>query len=167
VFKLKPLSKDAVGGALTKAERYRLLNEPWQAESICRDVLAIHPDNQEALVTLLLALTDQFDQGASDLNEARDLAGRLAGDYQRAYYAGIVCERQGVALCRKNRPGGSSTAYDWISAAMDWYEQAELIRPPGNDDALLRWNTCARFLARHPDLAPRVEGELSEPLLLE
>jgi hypothetical protein len=167
VFQLKPLSKAAVGAALTKAERYRLLNEPWQAESICRDVLAIDPDNQEALVTLLLALTDQFDQGSSDLNEARELAGRLAGKYQRAYYAGIVCERQGVALCRKNRPGASSASYEWISQAMDWYEQAELIRPPGNDDAPLRWNTCVRFLVRHPDLVPSAEGEVSEPLLLE
>jgi hypothetical protein len=166
VFELKPLSKNAVAAALTKAERYRLLNESWQAESICRDILAVDSENQEAMVMLLLALTDQFDHDSSGLNEARRLATRLAGDYQQAYYAGIVRERQGVSLSRKNQPGASSAAYEWLREAMDLYEKAERIRPPGNDDALLRWNTCARFLDRHPDLASRT-GDVSEPLLLE
>jgi hypothetical protein len=60
VFQLKPLSKNAIPAALVKAERYRLLNEPGEAESICLDVLQIDPGNQDALVMLILALTDQF-----------------------------------------------------------------------------------------------------------
>jgi hypothetical protein len=28
------------------------------------------------------------------------------------------------------------------------------VRPPENDDALLRWNTCARFIMRHPEIKP-------------
>ena len=64
-FELKTLSPEAVPRALEKAERYRLLNEPGEAESICLDALDVEPDNQEALVTLLLALTDQFDTDAA------------------------------------------------------------------------------------------------------
>jgi len=32
---------------------------------------------------------------------------------------------------------------------MRWYERAEGMRPSGNDEAILRWNTCARLLGRH------------------
>ena len=60
MFELKTLSKSAVPAALAQAERYRLLNEPAEAESICLDVLRVEPDNQDALVTLVLSLTDQF-----------------------------------------------------------------------------------------------------------
>ena len=56
MFELKTLSSEAVDRSIEKAERYRLLNEPEEAESICLDVLAIAPDNRHALVTLLLAL---------------------------------------------------------------------------------------------------------------
>jgi hypothetical protein len=49
---------------------------------------------------------------------------------------------------------------------MDWYERAEAIRPPHNDDALLRWNTCARVLARNPQLKPAAE-EHREAILSE
>lgn len=165
MFELKPLSREAIPGALAKAERYRLLNEPWQAESICLDVLRIDPDNQQALVMLLLALTDQFDEGlAGVVAQARELLPRLRGDYERAYYAGIICERQAKARLRKDGPGSGVPAYEWFREAMGWYEKAEAIRPPGNDDALLRWNTCARFLMSHPHLAPGLE-EWVEPYL--
>jgi hypothetical protein len=62
MFELKALSPDSLPTALEKAHRYRLLNEPMEAESICRDILAVAADHQEALVTLLLALTDQFEE---------------------------------------------------------------------------------------------------------
>ena len=74
MFELKPLSKDAIAGALAKAERYRLLNEASEAESICLDVLNIDPANQDALVTLLLALTDQGRPGYDP-----NMAGLVAG----------------------------------------------------------------------------------------
>ena len=60
---LKQLSPQAIPAALEKAERYRLLNEPREAESICLDVLEADPDNQQALITLLLAVTDRFSKG--------------------------------------------------------------------------------------------------------
>ena len=61
MFELKTLAAEAIPRSLEKAERYRLLNEPAEAESICCDILAVEPDNQQAIVTLLLALTDQFE----------------------------------------------------------------------------------------------------------
>jgi muramidase (phage lysozyme) len=67
MFDLKPLSPQAIPGALAKAERYRLLNESWEAESICLDILQIEPDHQDAIVTLLLALTDQFRDGVPNI----------------------------------------------------------------------------------------------------
>ncbi|MEE2900476.1 MAG: hypothetical protein VX815_18600, partial [Gemmatimonadota bacterium] len=60
---LKPLSADAVPVALAKAEHYRLLNEPEEAESICIDILEVDPEHQKALINLLLARTDQFKEG--------------------------------------------------------------------------------------------------------
>src|ERR1041385_7440904 len=104
-FNLKPLSQEAVPRALSKAERYRLLNEPGEAESICRDALEADPDNQEALVTLLLALTEQFDDDATlAVKEAESCAGRIRGDYERAYYTGIVWERRARARLRRGMP---------------------------------------------------------------
>src|ERR1700693_4011122 len=89
---LMPVSWEGIPGALAKAEHYRFLNEPWQAESICRDVLAIDPHNQTALILLVLSLTDQFEQGFSS-KEALRIVGSLPNEYHRAYYSGIVHER--------------------------------------------------------------------------
>src|ERR1700719_3896644 len=95
---LKQLSKEAIPAALEKAERYRLLNEPAEAESICLDVLKTDPENQQAIVTLLLAVSDRFSKGygVSD-TQARELLVRLKGDYERVYYAGILAERRAKA----------------------------------------------------------------------
>jgi hypothetical protein len=148
-IKLKAISPDGIPHALEKAERYRLLNDPAQAESICRDVLAVDRDNQDALRALILALTDQF--GASGAGgaarEARDHIMQLADEYERAYYTGIVYERETRAyLERKNVV--RSAAYDGFRHAMEWYERAEALRPPGNVDAVLRWNSCVRAIER-------------------
>src|SRR5574341_2557695 len=109
MFELKPLSREAVPRALEKAERYRLLNEPVEAESIARDVLTLDPANQKALVMLLLALTDQFAAGRGDTEAARALLPRLEGDYERSYYAGIVCERRAKAHHERSSPGSNFT----------------------------------------------------------
>lgn len=166
-FTLKPLSKDAIPSALAKAERYRLLNEPGEAESICLDVLEIDPHNEEASVMLLLALTDQFphDSSAKTVSRANDLAAGLADEYDRAYYAGIVRERRARAVLQRDRYGAASTAIEWLREAMDYYERAEAIRPAHNDDALLRWNTCARMLMELPATVPDLHEP--EPLQLE
>jgi len=163
MFELKPISRDAIPEALAKVERYRLLNEPWQAESICLDVLRIEPDHPGALTMLLLSLTDQFGKGVSAAR-ARELIPRLAGEYERAYYSGIICERWAESLLRQGSPGAGFAAYQSMREAMDHYEHAGTTRPAGNDDALLRWNTCARILMRNPELRPRGE-EAFEPAL--
>jgi hypothetical protein len=166
MFDLKPLSPEAVERALEKAERYRLLNEPAEAESICEDVLNVAPGNQEALVTLLLALTEQFEgEGRADaVPRAREVVGRLEGEYARAYFSGIVCERRAKAQFKQGGPGSGTVAYESFRQAMAWYEKAEAVRPAGNDDALLRWNTCARILERSPSLVPAPKETLEQPL---
>jgi hypothetical protein len=166
-FTLKPMSKDAVPSALAKAERYRLLNEPGEAESICLDVLQIDPDNEEALVMLLLAVTDQFphDSSARTVSRANELAARLGTDYDRAYYSGIIRERRAKAVLQRDRFGAAAVAIEWLREAMTFYERAESIRPTHNDDSLLRWNACARLLMELPAPAPDLHEP--EPLQLE
>jgi hypothetical protein len=159
---LKPLSKEAIPAALEKAMRYRLLNEPGEAESICLDVLKADPENQEAIVTLLLALTDRFTKGygVSD-TQAKELLSRIKSEYDRAYYTGIFSERRAKTKLTQNTPGCRFQAYDLFRDAMHWFEKAETLRPPGHDDALLRWNTCARIIERNK-LVPREEEERIE-----
>ena len=158
MFELKRLSRDAVPAALEKAERYRLLNEPLEAESICRDILEVDPENQEALVILLLALTDQFDERLGDAVEpAREALSQLRDDYSRLYYSGILCERRAKAHLKRGGPRSVQSAYGWFREAMEHYEKAIELRPPHNDDALLRWNTCARVLMGNAKLAPEQE----------
>lgn len=157
-YTLKPITPSGVAGALAKAERYRLLNDPEGAESICLDVLAVDPVNQPALVTLLLARTDQIAYTlGTGVAKARELLPQLADGYERAYYAGLICERRGQAQLRSTTIGAASAAYEWFIEAMERYEEAERIRPPGNDDAILRWNACARVLNDNPEMAPRAE----------
>ena len=157
MFDLKPLHPDAVPAALAKAERYRLLNEPSEAESICLDILAVDPDNQPARITLLLALTDQFNETAGAHNGAREVVAGLASEYDRAYYAGIVAERRAKAQFARAGAAASAGVYDWLIEAMQHFERAETLRHPGNDDARLRWNACVRFMHRHPQLRASVE----------
>jgi hypothetical protein len=165
-FELKRLSPEALPGALEKAHLYRLLNEPSEAESICRDILDVDSEFHDALVTLLLALTDQFDtDAASAFGEARKVVERITNAYAHAYYSGIVYERRAKTLYH-SVPGTGPRAYEWLREAMTWYEKAEQLRPAGNDDALLRWNACARLLMRDQHLMPATE-ERGEPLFLE
>jgi hypothetical protein len=163
MFQPKPITKDAIPAALQKAERYRIINDPTSAESICLDVLAISPKNQQALVILLLAITDQFGSAPTEgVRRAREVLPRLGDEYRRAYYAGIICERCAKAQLRSGAPKAGEMAYQWMREAMSWYEKAEALRPAGNDEAILRWNTCGRLLARNPHLKPGAE----EPVTL-
>jgi len=157
MFEFKPLSIEAVPAALEKAMRYRLLNEPGEAESISEDVLRVEPENQQALVILLLAVTDRFGKSYGvGMAKAQDILPRLRDPYERAYYAGIIRERQAKVQLQRGNPGSSFEAYEFLRDAMACYEKAEALRPPGNDDALLRWNACARIIMRN-GLAPRTE----------
>jgi hypothetical protein len=163
MFEPKPISQEGVPRALQKAERYRVINDPSSAESICLDVLTVSPENQQALMTLLLAITDQFDAGPMEgVRRAREVLPRLDDEYKRAYYGGIICERCAKAQLRSGAPRSGEMAYQWLREAMTWYEKAASRRPAGNDDAILRWNTCGRLLARNPHLRPGAE----EPVTL-
>ena len=166
MFVLKPISHDSVAGALAKAERYRLLNEPSEAESICRDILQIEPSNQAALINLILALTDQIPQDTRAFADAITTLSHLDSAYDRAYYAGIAWERRAKARYQTGGPGADRYVYEWIITALRLFETAEPLRLHGNDDVLLRWNACIRFLNHHSELAPAAE-ELSEPIASE
>jgi len=166
MFQLKTLSPDAVPRALAKAERYRLLNEPGEAVSICLDALEIDPDNQQAITTLLLAITEQFESDMTRVHEAWRVVARLTDEYERIYYSGIIHERRAKAFLRHSTPRGGTRVYEWLREAMACYEKAEALRAPDNDDALLRWNACARLIMSDRHLAP-VSEEPAEPLLLE
>ena len=164
MFELKPIHQDSIAQAMEKAHHYRLLNEPGEAESICLDVLEIDPENQDALVTLLLALTDRLAKGhTAGARQAREVLPRLKDEYQRAYYAGLIAERQAKARLQQGGPGAAHDAYEWLREAMEWYEKAEPIKPAGNDDTLLRWNACARNIIRNKLSARAADG--AEPYL--
>jgi hypothetical protein len=157
-FKPKRISREAIPEALQKVKRYRLLNEPAHAESICLDILNIDPDNQATLVLLLLSLTDQFCNGMSP-SRAREVVPKLKSEYDREYYCGMIWERSAQALLRRCSPNSSFAAYDEYVKAMACYERAEKLRTPGNDDSILRWNTCARVLNGNPNLRAHPEEE--------
>jgi len=150
MFELKRLSPEGIERALEKVERYRLLNEPWEAESISRDVLEVDPGNEEARIQLLLSLTDQFGQeGGPGVEDAETVLEALDGEYERAYYAGIICERKGTTYLKRGALGSGPVVYDWLRKAMAHYERAQELSAPRNEDALVRWNTCARIIMGH------------------
>ncbi len=162
---LKRLHKDAIPAALEKAERYRLLNEPGEAESICLDILHVEPENQQAIITLLLALTDRFNKGYGvSETQTKELLARMKSEYDRAYYSGIVAERRAKMKLRQHTPGSRFQAYDLLREAMHWFEKAEPLRPAGHDDAILRWNTCARLIERNKLVAREPEERIEFPL---
>jgi hypothetical protein len=163
-FQLKKISADGVLHAMEKAERYRLLNDPAQAESICHDVLAVDPENQDALRCLILSLTDQFgaDGAAHTAREAHTYIAKLPDEYERAYYSGLVYERETRAFLHRKH-AVRSAAYDGFRHAMAWYERAEALRPPGNVDAVLRWNSCVRAIERER-LSPAADDRHELPL---
>ena len=160
---LRPISHGPIPRALEKAEWYRLLNEPRLAESICHDVLAVEPEDQPALIMLVLTLSDQSRASASIAHtEARDAVSRLKGEYERIYYADNVSERRAKAYLDAPTPSSAYAAYDYLEQAMEHYDRAQALEPPGVDDAVLRWNTCVRLIERHHlGPAPDDAGEQS------
>jgi hypothetical protein len=165
-MELKPITREGVPAALHKAERYRLLNDSTAAESICLDILQVDAENQQALITLLLSITDQFIEDSGDaVTRAREVLPKLSDEYKRAYYSGIISERKAKALLHRAGLGVEAVARDWFHDAMRWYEKAEAIRPSGNDESILRWNTCARMLGRQEPL--RATRDEYEPALGE
>ncbi len=154
---LKTISTSGIAEALAKAQHYRYLNQAEEAESICRDILAVDPENQKALRLLGLAITDQFTGAMTDRRqEAEDCFEKLASAYERFYYLGILYERRAKAQMRAGHLAHSLLAS--FEKAMHCFEEAEKIRPHGNDDALLRWNRCLRLMQSIPDLTRERES---------
>jgi hypothetical protein len=144
-FKVKRISPAGIAEAIAKAELYRTLNEPEEAESICHDILAIEPQHQLALRLLGLALTDQFNGRGSDrYREIEEIFLELKDPYERYYYTGILHERRAKAQLSAGHPPRSLFAL--FEQALHSFAEAERIRPAGNDDAILRWNRCVRLL---------------------
>jgi hypothetical protein len=149
-LKLKTISKSGIAEAIAKAELYRYLNEPEEAESICRDILAADPKHMLGLRTLGLAITDQFSGGPGDrYAEVEKIFGSLTDAYERLYYTGLLCERRVKAQLRGGR--APHTLLPLLEKALQCFAEAEQVRPPGNDDAILRWNRCVRLLKSEPD----------------
>ncbi len=160
---LKRLTAEGIDNAMRKAERYRLLGEPCEAESICVDLLEVAPQNHDAKLLLILSLTDQFRTDLSRTAEAARLASELETEYERFYYSGIVAERLGKSQLERGGPSSDDYANRALHEAMVWYEKAEAIRPSGEDDAILRWNTCARTISRRGFADP---ADTSRPAIL-
>src|SRR6476469_1376308 len=100
-LKLKTISKSGIAEAIAKAEMYRYLNEPEEAESICRDVLAADPKHKMRLRALGLTVTDQCTGGPTDrYSEAEAIFQRVTEGYERLYYTGLLCERRVKAQLR-------------------------------------------------------------------
>src|ERR1700723_1769358 len=134
-LKLKVISTSGIAEAISKAEVYRNLNQPEEAESICRDILAADPGNHVGLRILGLALTDQFTGEAGDrYAEAEDIFGNLVDPYERLYYTGILQERRLKAQLGAGRP--AHTLLPLLEEALRCFAEAEKIRPTGNDDSI-------------------------------
>lgn len=147
-LELKKISADSVDAALAKAELYRFLNDPEEAESICHDVLAVVPEHQLAIRLLGLAITDQFTGHPSDRHaDAASAFEQLTDQYELLYYRGLLNERRAKAQLRAGRP--PHTLLVLLEEAMHCYQEAEQIRPPDNDEAILRWNRCLRLMQSH------------------
>ena len=165
MFQLKPLSKESIPNALTRAKHYRLLNEPKQAESICKDILNIDPENQLAILIFILAITDQFgSEKQAPVQKAMELCELLNSEYEQEYYQGIIEERLGKAALKRSSPRVKFIAYEHFLRAMEYYEAAEKIRPKDNQDAVLRWNACVRGIEEFK-LRPAKDDRGMQPLL--
>ena len=149
-LKLKTISKSAIAEAIAKAELYRYLNEPEEAESICRDILAADPNHMLGLRTLGLTITDQFTGESTDrYAEVEKIFQSLKDPYERHYYTGLLYERRVKAQLRAGR--APHTLLPLLERALQCFGEAESVHPPGNDDAILRWNRCVRLLQSQPD----------------
>ena len=164
---LKTITVEAVPTALEKAQQYRRLNEPNDAESICLDILAVMPDHQEALKTLLLALTDKFATFGVNpsFEQAREIVGKLDASHCKAYYSGIIFERRAKFHLRQGGPGAGPVAYQWLVKAMDAFNTAITECDTKNQEAVLRWNSCARIINSNPEV--RAEETNREEMLLD
>src|ERR1700704_1456796 len=96
--------------------------KPISRDSICCDILEIAPDNQPALISLILSLTDQIHQDGAAFANALAAAARLETGYDRFYYAGMAGERRAKALYYGKSHAPRHYAYEWIAEALRLFE---------------------------------------------
>jgi tetratricopeptide (TPR) repeat protein len=148
-YVLKRLPAAKLDAAIEKAAHYRDLNQPEEAESICRDVLDVEPGHQTAWKLLGLALTDRFSSGLVGLlEEAVQAFEHLADEYERVYHVGIAWERAAKAHLERDEAHSAVTSFEH---ALRLFERAEGMHPD-SPDPILRWNRCVRLLSSHPSL---------------
>ena len=149
-YELKAISKAGIPEAMAKVELYRYLNEPEEAESICRDILAVDSEHQLARRMLGLTITDQFLGVSSDrYNEVLAIFQGLRDPYERLYYSGLLHERRAKAQLHAGY--SPHILLPLVEEAMHCFAEAQKIRPAGNDDSILRWNRCVRLLESRDD----------------
>lgn len=167
MHELKILNVQSLPSALAKAKTYRFLGEPDEAESICLDILAVEPNHQDALIQLLLSLTDKFSHGdlPDSYGRAREIVEKLDDTYCKYYYIGIIFEKRAKSHLKKGGPGAVESSYQWFVKAMAAFEKALSDCDPDNQDAILRWNSCARLLNNHPEIRPNEDNNAN--LLLD
>ena len=149
MYDLKPLSKEAIPNAIDRAKQYRSLLQPWHAESICRDVQAVDPENQQNLIILFLAITDQFssEKHAKNIKDAEEIMNQFKDGYQQEYAKGIMYERLASAALNMGGARSGYIAYYHLQDALNWYEKSTK-NPEKNQESILRWNTCVRMIER-------------------
>jgi tetratricopeptide (TPR) repeat protein len=153
-YALKRLLRANIEAAIAKGAHYRSLNQPEEAESICRDVLDVEGSNQAAWKLLGLAITDRFaTREVGLLEDAIAAFERLDDDYERVYHVGVAWERAAKAHLERNEAHSAVTAFEH---ALSFFERAEGMRPD-SPDPVLRWNRCVRILASHPSLRAAID----------
>jgi tetratricopeptide (TPR) repeat protein len=160
---LKRLPRESLDAALAKAEHYRDLNQPEEAESICRDVLDVDGGNQRAWKLLGLALTDRLpSHRVGLLEQAVEAFEMLTDEYERVYHLGVAWERAAKAHLERNEAHSAVTAFEH---ALRLYERAESLRPE-SADPVVRWNRCVRLLSEHPALLAAMKAPREDQVQL-
>jgi tetratricopeptide (TPR) repeat protein len=162
-FELKRLPRACLEAAIEKAAHYRDLNQPEEAESICRDVLDVDGAHQAAWRLLGLALTDRLVSGQVGLlEEAMAAFERLSHAYDRTYHLGVAWERAAKAHLERGEAHSAVTSFEH---ALRLFEEAEAMRPD-LPDPVLRWNRCVRLLSTHASLRAALSAPRKEEVLL-
>jgi tetratricopeptide (TPR) repeat protein len=162
-FELKKLPRTSLDAAIAKAEHYRDLNQPEEAESICRDILDLDLAHPRAWKLLGLAITDRFASGhVGLLEQAIEAFEQLADPYERTYHLGVAWERAAKAHTERGEAHSAVTSFEH---ALGLFEKAEKMRPD-SPDPVLRWNRCVRILSSHPLLRAAIAAPRGDEVLL-
>ena len=149
-WELKQLRARNLTAAVALAKHYRDLNQPEDAESICRDILEVSPGDDDAWRTLGLALTDQFPASWMTLfDDACAAFAKLSSKYERMYYTALAWERYAKAQLVAGRANNAIHAFEQAVRLFDKADEIGMADDPG---PILHYNRCVRALTTHPEL---------------